>query len=363
MNKLKSAVSILVKKPSSFAKMVIRICLSTIELAFIRIAYHGWLHPRKMPATVRIDASTLCQLKCEGCGFQQSNHRGLGGGYLKLADFEGFLHNNPQVKRVELSNYGELFLNPELVSILKCAFEHNVFLEARMGVNFNTVSEEQLSALVDYQFRFLSISIDGASQETYSQYRRGGNYDRVIDNIRRLQRVKSEHGSRFPELSWQYVINQYNEEDIAMAKEMAKELNIPIVFKLNFMKSYKPAREELIRKETGLECLTRNEYLRRHKEPYLSEDCLQFFYDPQFNWDGALIGCCRIENDLFENNLFKDGLKKSLNAEAFVKSKELLLQKHPYKGRYQDLPCWNCALRKGREQYFKRVKLPFRLFG
>lgn len=334
--------------------------ISLFELAFIRVAYRGWLHPKTMPSFVRIDASTLCQLKCEGCGFQKSDHRGLGGGSLRLTDFENFLDNNPQIKRVELSNYGEIFLNPDLVSIMKCAFDRGVSLETRMGVNFNTVTEEQLEALVDYQFSVLSFSIDGASQSAYSQYRIGGDFDKVIANIKKLQRIKEERESKYPELEWQYVINQYNEDDIAKAKHMANDMGIPIFFKLNFMKSYQPAAEERIRKETGLECVTRAEFLEKHKEPYLSDDCLQLFYDPQFNWDGALLGCCRIENEVFGRNLFHDGLSESLKSKTFVKSKELLLQKHPDADAYRKLPCWKCSLRKGREQNGKRLKIPFR---
>ena len=336
---------------------------STLELAFIRIAYHGWLHPKKMPSTVRIDASTLCQLKCEGCGFQKSNHRGLGGGYLKLVDFENFLNENPYITRVELSNYGEIFLNPELISIMKCAFERKVTLEAKMGVNFNTVTTEQMEALVDYQFSFLSLSIDGASQKTYAQYRIGGDFNKVIANIRQLQIIKKERGSNYPKLSWQYVINQYNEEDIAAAKKMAGELEIPIVFKLNFMDSYEPVAEDMIREETGLDCLTRKDYLKKHREPYLNEDCLQLFFDPQFSWDGTLTGCCRIETDVFEKNLFRDGLSQSLNTKLLVRSKELLLQKKPNEKDYEDLPCWKCRLLKGRLKYDKSLAIPFRLFG
>ena len=336
--------------------------LSRLELAYIRVLYHGWLFPGRKPEKARIDASTLCQLRCEGCSFQKSNHRGLGGGYLRLLDFESFLNDNPQIKRVELSNYGEIFLNPEFISILQCAFEHGVSLEARMGVNFNTVTTAQLEALVDYRFSFLSISIDGASQSSYGQYRIGGDFDRVIDNIKQLQALKKARGSHYPELSWQYVLNQYNEEEIAKAKQMANDLGIPIRFKLNFLESYKPVLEDAIREQTGLECITREEYLQKKREPYLNDDCLMPFDDPQFNWDGALLGCNRIKTRAFEANLFSDGLKRALRNEKYVRMKELLLQKYPEKERYADLPCWKCRLRHGRVQNHKRVSLPWRPF-
>ena len=343
-------------------KKIIKYIISEIEsyaeLTSVRLLYRRWFRPKEMPKNVRIDASTICQLKCEGCGFQKSGHRELGGGYLKASDFENFLKANPQITRVELSNYGEIFLNPELIEIMKLAFENSVSLEASMGVNFNTVTDNQLKALVEYQFSLISFSIDGASQQSYSRYRIGGDFDQVIENIKKLQSLKKDLGSNKPELCWQYVINQYNELELGKAKKLAKELDVPIVFKLNFMKSYKPVKEEYIREETGLESITREEFLHKNKMPYLNDDCLQMFMDPQFNWDGRLLGCCRNETSVFRTNLFREGLEKALEDKRFVRSKELLLQKNPSKKRYSDLPCWNCELRKGREKNRKRLELP-----
>lgn len=165
--------------------LVVKKILSHIERLYVRAKYRDLLYPSVSPTRVRIDASTICQLRCEGCGFQRSNHRGLGGGFLSAENFRRFLDNNPQIERIELSNYGEIFLNPELIEIMKCAYERNVTLEARMGVNFNTVTDEQLQALVDYQFRFISFSIDGSSQESYAKYRRGGDFNTVINNIKK----------------------------------------------------------------------------------------------------------------------------------------------------------------------------------
>ena len=87
-----------------------------------------------------------------------------------------------------------------------------------MRVNFNSVTDKQLQALVDYRFAFLSISIDGASQESYAQYRIGGDFDQVISNINRLQEIKRAKGQERPWLQWQYVINEYNELEVGKAK-------------------------------------------------------------------------------------------------------------------------------------------------
>jgi len=101
----------------------------------------------------------------------------LGAGHLKLADFESLLERNPQIAHVELSNYGEMFLNPDLAGILACAFEHKVTVSGSNGANLNFAREDDLDALVRYRVRALTCSIDGATQETYSRYRVNGNLE------------------------------------------------------------------------------------------------------------------------------------------------------------------------------------------
>ena len=166
---------------------------------------------RYIPKRVRLEASTICQLKCTGCGFQNNNHRGLGGGFLTFENFKRFVDDNPFVRQIELSNYGEIFLNPDLVKIMYYAKEKKILLYCTNGTNFNTVSEEQLKALVETKFRKIPFSIDEASQETYSKYRVGGDLDKVMNNVRRLIEIKKEKNAKYPQMRWQFVLNEYNE--------------------------------------------------------------------------------------------------------------------------------------------------------
>ena len=314
-----------------------------------------YIASHRLPKTIRIDGSSICQLRCLGCGFQNSNGREIGLGYLTFEHFKDFIDNNTQIERIELSNYGEIFLNPDLIQIMSYAYEKGVRLEASMGVNFNTVSDEQIHALVDYEFSFLSFSIDGASQESYSQYRRGGNLDQVITNIKKLINYKKERRSNYPKLQWQFVLNEFDENEVLAAKAMASELDIPIYFKLNFMSSYEPKDHLRLKEETGLEEVTRKEYLEKHKISYLNGDCMQIFNDPQFNYDGRLLGCCRNERAYFKSNLFSDGLKKCMKDKKLQKMREFLLSKNPDPNKYKGLPCVKCALWIGRNKYNKSL--------
>ena len=65
------------------------------------------------PIKIRLDASTLCQLECPLCP-RDALEENIGFGFLKFDDFKNVLDSNPWVSEIELSNYGEIFLNPDL---------------------------------------------------------------------------------------------------------------------------------------------------------------------------------------------------------------------------------------------------------
>lgn len=83
---------------------------------------------------------------------------------------------------------------------MKYAYTRNIQLTAQNGVNFNAVKEDLLEGLVKYNFRIFSCSIDGSSLETYGAYRVNGNFDRVIQNIKKLYTYKRLYKRDAPRL-------------------------------------------------------------------------------------------------------------------------------------------------------------------
>src|SRR5262245_22748550 len=164
------------------------------------------------PAQIRLEASSYCNLRCPSCPTTSGAiHPAVGSGFLRFEDFRKLLDDNPGLKRIELSNYGEIFLNRELLRILELAHRRGVVLTADNGANLNKVRPEVLEGLVKYQLRSMVCAIDGASEATYSVYRVRGKFANVVDNIRKINMLKRRYRSRFPELSWQFVVFGHNE--------------------------------------------------------------------------------------------------------------------------------------------------------
>lgn len=271
----------------------------------------------KLPNKVCIEACSLCQLNCTDCYMRKNDENCIiGSGYLKFKDFKTFVDKHPYIKSIELSLSGEIFLNPELLEIIKYAHKRKVRLTAFNGVNFNTVSDKMLEALAEYKFTGLTFSIDGTSKETYEIYRRNGDFNKVIENIKKLNKYKEKYNSKFPILRWQYIVFEHNKHEIIQIPKLKEELKIESiyfkepwgsnVFDTETINSIKKIRTILSRsKDEDINNIERENNIHL---------CLYPWLKPQINWNGELLGCCCSTHHSLDVNVFDIGLKKALNS-------------------------------------------------
>ena len=117
------------------------------------------------PTVLCIEACSVCQLRCPLCPTAKGERESLiGSGSLKFQDFQRLIDQNPQICRVELGHFGEVFLNKELPRILEYAYTRHVTTSIDQGANLNHASEEALEALVKYQTAVVLCAIDATTQ-------------------------------------------------------------------------------------------------------------------------------------------------------------------------------------------------------
>ncbi|GAB4129813.1 MAG: hypothetical protein OHK0045_22170 [Raineya sp.] len=302
---------------------------------------------------LRLELSSKCQLKCPLCLTGTHYHRrysAVGWGHLSLDKLLKFLEQNPQIESLELSNYGELFLHPHIKEILAIAHQKNIALTALNGTNLNHLPDDVAEALVLYGFKKMKVSIDGASQESYQKYRVGGNFGRVIENIKKINFYKEKHKSTYPKLKWQFIVFGHNEKELPIAKKMAKELNMTFKAKLNYSPKKFPIQDaKFVASETELGVAYITDFEEKERKMY-SPACLQLWTAPQINWDGKLLGCCVNHFGDF-GNVFEEGLDKLLRSEKYIYAKKMLLGQVPNR---KDIPCSQCS------RYKKVLQMPFK---
>lgn len=295
------------------------------------------------PRSIQIEASSSCQLRCPSCPTATGATRAtIGRGFLDPQALDALLAANPGIRQVALSNYGEMFLNPKFVDLLRVCDAHNIAITGNNGVNLNTVRPEMLDALVVHRMRVLTVSIDGASQETYQAYRVGGDFGAVIANIVRINAAKRRLGSEFPRLRWQFIIFGHNEHEIEAARAMAGVLGMSFFAKLSWDNDISPVRNpEAVRRAVPESVATRAEFTKTYGQDYVHGICHQLWDSPQINWDGKLLGCCRNFWGDFGANVFADGFEAAVNGERMEYARSMLRGVAEPRA---DVPCTTCDI-------------------
>ncbi|MEO3430728.1 radical SAM protein [Pelagibius sp. CAU 1746] len=299
-----------------------------------------------IPSNIRLEGSSFCQLRCPSCPTTtKAIDPVVGKGFLKAENFRKLLEENPSLKLIELSNYGEIFLNPEILEIMACAHEHGVTLTGNNGVNLNNVRDEVLEGVVKYGFHSMVCSIDGATQETYAKYRVRGSLETVLGNIEKINGFKRQYGSELPRLEWQFIIFGHNEHEIEAAQRLAESLGMTFRAKLSWDDGFSSVKDkEAVARLSGVGVASRAEFKEKHGYNYMQGICQQLWHLPQINWDGKVLGCCRNFWGDFGANAFTDGLEKAVNSEKMLYAREMLLGEKPAR---DDIPCTTCEIYLG----------------
>lgn len=306
------------------------------------------------PRRLRLEASSACNLRCPSCPTTTGDtDRVVGKGWLAVRHFRQLLDDNPGIAEVELSNWGEVFVNPELVAILREAHARRVGVTLANGVNLNRCSDEALEALVKYGVRSMTISIDGASQETYGAYRVRGDFRRVLAHIDAINAHKKRLGRERPVLCWQFVVMGHNEHEIDQARRLAQERGMLFRAKLTWDDDFSPLRNAQTVREMLGHAPTRAAWREERASDYAENTCLQLWTAPQVNWDGKLLGCGFNFWGDFGDNVFEQGLGPTLGAGKMAQAKNMLRGKVAADA---SVPCATCNIYHERRKHGRWVK-------
>jgi radical SAM protein with 4Fe4S-binding SPASM domain len=177
------------------------------------------------PCYVQFEVTTHCNLACFMCVRNEVIKHPR---HLPLADFQR-LFDQIQPRRLTLSGAGEPLLNPDLVAMIAHAGRHGA--STMIPTNGTLLCKGELAReLVEAGLNTLKISIDAATARTYQAIRRQDCFDKVLEGIRHLDRVKQQHNSRTPELRLDVVILNENYAEIPDIVELARQLHIGTVF-------------------------------------------------------------------------------------------------------------------------------------
>lgn len=172
---------------------------------------------------VYMDINNKCNLRCRMCYFSLD----LSKDATQTMSIE--LFNKiaeqvfPKAISVNLSCAAEPFMTPNFTEYLEIAKKYSI-PETVIVTNATLLTEDKIAALITAGVTQLDVSIDGATKGTYQKIRKGSDFDKVISNIRLLQKIKKIMNSPKPYLFLDYALMRQTIKELPDFIRLAKEL-------------------------------------------------------------------------------------------------------------------------------------------
>jgi len=179
---------------------------------------------------VRLDTTTVCNLRCRQCF--HSLYRMWGIPYPRYemppALFEKILDElQGHIEYLGLSCSAEPFANSDFHRYLAIARQHAPTVFKWIVTNGLLLDEEMARDLITTGVNRLIISIDGARRQSYNAIRRGGDFDRLMDRVDLINRVKAEMGSELPVVVFNVTLMRGNLDELPLFVDLAAEKKLP----------------------------------------------------------------------------------------------------------------------------------------
>ena len=297
---------------------------------------------KSIPFKVHFDVSNVCVLNCPLCPTGQKDPAQS----KKIVNFEDFKWVFDRLKNylffVRLYNWGEPLLCKDLFKIVDYCHANKVGVQIHSNLNYYT--EEILRNIVEHKLDYISLSVDGYSQENYSFYRKNGDIGKVFHGLETIMRYKKESKSKYPILHWQYLINNKNFAEVESAREYAKKIGIDI-FEAYPMSLF-TTNESRYSAENYSKFLSNVKSEEGSRLFKCKKYCNFLWMGLSINPDLTFSPCCATykDSDNF-GNLFSEELKNFsdiYNSDIFQESRKLFVIKNYRPKCYT--PCDKCPL-------------------
>lgn len=290
------------------------------------------------PISVSFEPTTSCNLRCPECPSGQRSFTRSKGMLKKEFFMQTIDEIHKELLYLVFYFQGEPYLNPAFLDMVRYAADKNIYTAT--STNAHYLNDANARKTVESGLDRLIISIDGATQEVYQQYRRGGSLDKVIEGAKNIVYWKRTLKSKTPFVIFQFLVVRPNEHQIEEVQQLAKEVGVDDVwFKTAQVYDYLNDPNQLI---------PVNEKFSRYKKDAagnykvknkLHNHCWKLWHANVITWDGMIVPCC-FDKDAKHllGNLRKQSFKEIWHNNNYKRFRSRLMS-----GRKNIDICANCS--------------------
>lgn len=289
------------------------------------------------PFTLSIEPTTHCNLGCPECPSGLKSFSRPTGHMNSIVLDTVLQETSKHLMYMYFYFQGEPYMHPEFCDMVSKANQKGIYTVTSTNAHFLT--PRKAADTVRSGLSRILISVDGTTQDVYSQYRVHGQLHKVLEGIRNLVQAKKEAASSTPHIIIQFLVVKPNEHQIEDVYKLANELGVDDV---------KLKSAQIYTYKDGNHLIPENEAYSRYKQNKdgtysiknkLLNQCWKMWHSAVITWDGNMVPCCFDKDASYTmGNITKHSIHDIWHNKSYTSFRTKLL-----KSRKEIDICTNCT--------------------
>jgi pyrroloquinoline quinone biosynthesis protein E len=259
------------------------------------------------PLRMDIEPTTGCNFRCTMCAVSSPNFTAKN---MNFETFKKIIDQNKQLLNIKLQGMGEPFVNKHLFEMISYANNYGIAVE--LISNGSLINKDYVKKISGSFLSRISISIDGATNETFEKIRVRSNFEIVKKNVLNLISSLKLNQSR-PELRALSLIQTDNFHEISDIADLCYHMGFDNLYYQVQLTGWGKTDWEIINKKKNIELKkiknTLNAVIEKYKYKnfkigIIEDNLLNFekkcsypYETPYISAKGKIVPCCMIADD------------------------------------------------------------------
>jgi radical SAM protein with 4Fe4S-binding SPASM domain len=168
-----------------------------------------------------IDVTNSCNLRCKFCS--RDNSKII---RMTASEFDKILaKTHKKINSLQLSCAWEYSVSKNATEIVKVLGKYYI-PNTSIYSNGNILPDDLAKAIIESRLKYFVISIGEVKKETYEKIRTGGTFEKVLNNIMKLNAMKKQDNSTYPHLCANLTLINSNIGELLDFVDLAHDLGI-----------------------------------------------------------------------------------------------------------------------------------------
>lgn len=184
---------------------------------------------------IHLEPSFLCHVDCAACINPRERKKLKSPPYNLPFNWwqrivDDLAGDNIQIQWAIFEGRGEPLMNPDTPKMIR-------YLKDRIDCYSTLTTHGNFrctDAIIKCHLDQIEVSIDGADQESYEKYRKGGSFEKALRFVWDLTERKRRLGASKPLVWWKYILFEWNDSDdqIRQAYKLSQKIGVNLEFVL-----------------------------------------------------------------------------------------------------------------------------------